>query len=218
MKPRLEKMADFFAARVDDYDEHMLTEVEGCVEAYRKLAELLPRNTHSLLDLGFGTGLELEEVFKRLPAVSVLGIDLSPAMLNKLRQKHLSNQIQLICDDYFEVDLGEDTFDAAISFQSMHHFSHEKKIGLYARIRKALTTTGVYIECDYMVIDQSLEDQLYAENARLRREMNVPQEAFYHFDTPCTIDSQIRMFQQAGFSSAELVYRMDNTTIIIARK
>lgn len=51
-------MSDFFAARVDGYDEHMLNDVEGCKDAYIKLAELLPQDTVELLDLGCGTGLE----------------------------------------------------------------------------------------------------------------------------------------------------------------
>ena len=31
----LERMEDFFARRVEEYDEHMLHEVEGCEEGYR---------------------------------------------------------------------------------------------------------------------------------------------------------------------------------------
>jgi len=87
-QPLLEKMEDFFTARVDGYDEHMLNEVKGCKEGYIKMAELIPDGTESILDLGCGTGLELDEIFKRLPDVSLVGIDLTQAMLDKLRQKH----------------------------------------------------------------------------------------------------------------------------------
>ena len=38
-KPALEKMSDFFTARVAGYDEHMLTEVKGCKEGYIKELE-----------------------------------------------------------------------------------------------------------------------------------------------------------------------------------
>ena len=48
-----------------------------------------------------------------------------------------------------------------------------EKAGLYTKIHKALRSKGMYIECDYMVTDQSVEDKLFAENARLRREMNI---------------------------------------------
>lgn len=80
-----------------------------------------------------------------------------------------------------------------------------EKAGLYTKIHKALRSKGMYIECDYMVTDQSVEDKLFAENARLRREMNIQDGEFYHFDTPCTIDNQIAMLKKAGFSSVEMV-------------
>lgn len=214
-KQKLEKMADFFTARVDGYDEHMLG---LCKQSYQILAELVPVNSTKILDLGCGTGLELDEIFKRLPDVYVFGIDLTQAMLDRLKQKHADKNIELICSDYFNIDLGENAFDTAISFQTMHHFSHDEKVGLYERVCRALRPNGLYIECDYMVTEQLLEDELYSENARLRREMHVPQGEFYHFDTPCTVNNQITMFKQAGFSYADSVYRMDNTTIIIAKK
>jgi len=217
-KPLPEKMSDFFAARADIYDEHMLNDVEGCREGYIKMAELIPEKTETILDLGCGTGLELEEIFRRFPDVSVTGIDLTQAMLDKLEQKYRGRNIRLICGDYFSVDLGENAYDTAVSFQTMHHFSHAEKTGLYRRLQKALKPDGVYIECDYMVEDQSVEDELFAEYARLRREMNIPDGEFYHFDTPCTIDNQIAMLLEAGFSTAEMVWRKGNTTMIVAKK
>lgn len=126
-QPLLEKMSDFFTAPVDGYDEHMLNEVKGCKEGYIKMAELIPDGTESILDLGCGTGLELDEIFKRFLNVSVIGIDLTQAMLDRLRQKYSDKNIELICGNYFDVDLGENRFDIAISFQTMHHFSHAEK-------------------------------------------------------------------------------------------
>lgn len=214
----MEKMDEFFAARVEDYDDHMLNEVGGCREAYEKMAELIPDGTENLLDLGCGTGLELAGIFKRFPNVSVTGIDLSKAMLEKLSEKYSDKNVTLINADYFSTDLGLGRFDTAISFQTMHHFSHEMKIGLYEKIHASLKSGGVYIECDYMVNTQAEEDKWYAENARIRKEMNIPENEFYHFDTPCTAPNQIKMFKAAGFASVEKVYRVENTTIIIAKK
>jgi tRNA (cmo5U34)-methyltransferase len=215
-KRQLEKMIDFFTSRIDIYEDLMLTE---CGKAgYKKLAELVPVNTSKILDLGCGTGLELDEIFNRFPHLSVEGIDLTPAMLDRLKLKYPGHKIKLICGSFFDVDFGESTFDTAISFKTMHHFSHDEKVELYGKIRKALRSNGVYIECDNMVMDQTLEDELYAENARLRHELNIPPGEFYHFDTPCTVDNQIAMFKLAGFSSAEMVFRMERVTIIFARK
>ncbi len=214
----MEKMDEFFTARAEGYDEHMLNEVEGCREAYLKMGELLPDKAENLLDLGCGTGLELESVFARFPGVSVTGIDLSKAMLDRLSEKYREKNITLINGDYFSADLGQNRFDAAVSFQTMHHFSHEMKIGLYKKICHSLKSGGLYIECDYMVETQEEEEHWYAENARIRKELNIPENEFYHYDTPCTFENQIKMFLTAGFSTAEKVFRMGNTTIITAKK
>lgn len=214
----MEKMNDFFAARVEGYDEHMKTNVGGCKEGYEKMAELVPNSTETLLDLGCGTGLELDEIFKRMPNVSVTGIDLTKEMLDRLAQKHGDKNIVLINDDYFAVDFDTNTFDTAISFQTMHHFEKDRKTELYRKICGALKNGGVYIECDYMVETQEEEDHWFAENRRIRKEMNIPYGEFYHYDTPCTIENQLKMFAEAGFATAEKVFRVENTTIIICKK
>lgn len=212
----IEKMSDFFAARVDGYDEHMLTEIEGCKEGYLKMAQLLPQGASNLLDLGCGTGLELEEIFKIYPSISVCGIDLTQAMLDRLHEKHPDKNLTLINASYFDVDFGENTFDAAVSFQSLHHFSHKEKTALYTRLFHALKPKGRYIECDYMVETQEEEDSLFKENERIRREQNIPDGEFYHYDTPCTITNQIAMLETAGFNLVKMVWRKQTTTIIVA--
>ncbi len=87
-KLSIERMSEFFTLRVDGYDEHMINNVEGCKEGYVKMAELLPQDADEILDLGCGTGVELDEIFKIKPNIHVTGIDLTEAMLDKLKQKH----------------------------------------------------------------------------------------------------------------------------------
>ena len=84
----LEKMAEFFENRLNGYDEHMMTGIEAADEFYPFTASLLPTAKGSrVLDLGCGTGLELEKYFPLCPSARVTGIDLSEAMLNALKKK-----------------------------------------------------------------------------------------------------------------------------------
>ena len=72
----LEKMAAFFEARLDGYDEHMLTNIESAAEFYPFTASLLPTAAGAeVLDLGCGTGLELEFYCKLNPTARITGID-----------------------------------------------------------------------------------------------------------------------------------------------
>ena len=214
----LERMDDFFTKRTEDYDGHMLRDVEGCRQGYVKMASLVPEGAKTLLDLGCGTGLELDEIFKLLPDISVTGIDLTNSMLERLKQKHPDKNIQLICEDYFKVDFGKEKFDCAVSFQTLHHFTHSQKSGLYRKIHSALKDAGVYIECDYMVLKQEEEDFYFLENERMRKEQNIPEGVFCHYDTPCTVENQIKLLKNAGFKTVKQVFRMENTTMLVASK
>lgn len=215
---QLEKMSDFFAARVVGYDEHMLENVEGCREGYLKMAELIPKDTCTLLDLGCGTGLELDYIYERFPTLRVTGIDLTREMLDVLMKKHGDKSPTLICGDYFKVELEREAFDCAVSFETMHHFKKDKKLSLYTRIYDALKSGGMYIECDYMVESQAEEDLHFAECERLRREGGFDDGEYCHYDTPCTVENQLELFKNAGFSEAVHLFRMGGTSIIAAKK
>ncbi|MFT4146523.1 MAG: class I SAM-dependent methyltransferase [Mobilitalea sp.] len=214
----MERMDNFFTKRVTNYDQHMLTNVPGCKEGYIEMAKSIPTACKRLLDLGCGTGLELDEILKVLPDIHVTGIDLTQAMLDKLKEKHMDKSIQLICGNYFDIPFGNENYDCTISFQTLHHFSHDLKINLYKKIHQALTPNGVYIECDYMVEKQEDEDLHYSENNRIRKELGLLDNEFYHYDTPCTISNQVSMLKSAGFIDIANVFRVENTTILVARK
>lgn len=99
-----------------------------------------------------------------------------------------------------------------------YHFRHEQKINLYKKIFSSLNPNGLYIECDYIAKDQREEDFYFAELDRFRKEQNIPENEFVHYDTPCTPENQIKMFKEAGFRSSKKVWKMEATVIIINRK
>lgn len=104
----LEKMDEFFESRLDGYDRHMLTEIEGAEEFYEFTARLLPTKAGcEILDLGCGTGLELERFFALNPGACVTGIDLSAGMLDALGKKFPEKKLRLIRGSYFDLPFGE---------------------------------------------------------------------------------------------------------------
>lgn len=215
----LEKMGEFFNKRAGSYEEHMMKNVEGANEYYIETAKLVPQSGKiNLLDLGCGTGLELDEIFKVNPEVMVTGIDLAENMMEKIKEKHKDKlkQLKLINHDYFTYDMGEHIFDVALSVESLHHFTHEKKIKLYKKIFRSLKPTGFYIETDYMAPNQEYEDYHFKENERIRLELGIT-DGFYHYDTPCTVENQIEMLKKAGFTCVEKVWQHTNTVILLAK-
>lgn len=210
----LEEMGDFFTARVDDYEAHMAT----WAQAYVRMAELVPANCGTLLDLGCGTGLELDEIYKRLPDVRVTGVDLCEAMLAQLARKHADRKPTLLCADYFAAELGERAFDAAVSFETLHHFPLEKKRGLFEKACRALQSGGVYIEADYIACCEEEETLLFDVCARKRAAAGFAAEEFVHFDTPLTLEHEMQALREAGFVQVEATEAIAGATIIRAQK
>jgi tRNA (cmo5U34)-methyltransferase len=215
----LEKMNEFFDKRADTYDNHMLVDLE-LDEFYDEIAKHITttKPQFRLLDLGCGTGLELLRLFDKYPEMSVTGVDLSSEMLNKLKAKYPDKDLQLICGSYFDVNFENEYFDFVISTYSLHHFSEPEKSYLYKKVYKALKDGGLFVEGDYTC--KTLEQQQFhlAENTRLRREQNIPDGEFYHYDTPFTAQTQINLQKSAGFTDVRIVKEWDNTSIIIVKK
>lgn len=212
-------MGSFFNTRIDSYEQHMLQDLAGA-EDYIKIAKLMPTTTNlKLLDLGCGTGLELDEIFRVNPSVQVTGIDLAEKMLEKLKQKHSDreNQLKLIITDYFKYEFGKEVFDVALTAQTLHHFSYEEKTALYKKIRESLKPSGFYVEADYIAPTQEIEDFHFTEKKRIYTEQGL-KEGLYHYDTPCTVENQVRLLKKAGFSNIEIVWQKENFAIMKAGK
>lgn len=213
---KIERMDDFFTTRVDMYDEHMLSNIQGIQVAYKRVAALLPAHTSALLDLGCGTGLELADILKRFPDVHVTGIDLTQAMLDALQDKYRDSNIRCICGDYFAVDFGIHCYDAALSFQSLHHFTHDEKQRLYSRILHSLKPGGVYIEADYIVQTQAEEDAGFQKRADLLGQ-DCENMGAYHIDVPCTVANQLALLKDAGFVEVYPDMLFERMAILIAK-
>lgn len=209
----LESMAGFFDARIDIYEEHM-AKWQGY---YKWMAELLPSSIKSLLDIGCGSGLELDYIFERFPDLNVIGVDLSKEMLNKLYKKHHDKNLSLICEDYFSYDFGKERFDAIVTFQTLHHYTIEKKEMLFKKIFDSLSPGGVYLECDYIATSQEIEDLGFNELKRRRLRDGIKDDIFVHFDTPLTLEHELSAIKSAKFKKVELVgfLQEDNHTAMI---
>ena len=215
----LEKMAEFFENRLNGYDEHMMTGIEAADEFYPFTASLLPTAKGSrVLDLGCGTGLELEKYFPLCPSARVTGIDLSEAMLNALKKKFTDKDITLIVGSYFDVSLGENVFDAAVSVESLHHFTKDEKIPLYKKLHTALRANGYLILTDYFAATDD-EEQTHRNNLNaLKAEQGIRDDEFYHYDTPLTVQHETEALLEAGFASVQVLKSWGTTYTIKAVK
>ena len=215
----LEKMSDFFANRLEGYDEHMRTNVDDEGEFYAFTAAQLPQIAGAkILDLGCGTGLELEDYFALNPDARVTGIDLCRPMLEALARKFPDKDLRLVCASYFDEPIEKEHYDAAVSVESLHHFTKEQKIPLYRKLCEGLKEKGYFILTDYFADHQEREDYFQRELVRLKKEQGIEDDAFYHYDTPLTVANETDALLQAGFAQVEVMNQWENTYTLKAVK
>ena len=215
----LEKMGDFFNRRLDGYEDHQLRGINSAKIFYPYTASLLPADPGcNVLDLGCGTGLELEEYFKVNPLAIITGIDLASGMLQALQAKFPDKQLTLINGSYFQVPFGENAYDAAVSVESLHHFTLEQKIPLYKKLHDSLKEDGYFILTDYMAENDEEEMQNFSELSRLKKELGICDGEFYHYDTPLTREHETEALLSGGFSKVEFLNKWQSTNILKAYK
>ena len=208
----LEEMASFFDNRLSDYEERMSV----WEKSYKLFAQLIPSECQKILDLGCGTGLELDRIWQKNPDIEVTGVDLCQSMLEKLVEKHSDKRFTPVCQDYFKYDFGNEQWDAVVSFESFHHFLPERKKELYSKIYSSLRTDGVFVLGDYIACCDEEEELLRTVYLERRKQSDIPDDRFVHFDIPLTMEHEKALIEEAGFTVEKILD--EDAAIIVCRK
>ena len=216
---RLEKMDAFFEARLDGYEAHMLRNIQSAEEFYPFTAACLPdEDGCCILDLGCGTGLELRWYYAQNPTAKITGIDLSAGMLAALQESYGAYHPHLIHGSYFDIPFGESVFDAAVSVESLHHFTGEEKLPLYTKLCRSLKPGGFLILTDYFAATDE-EERLHRNCLlALKQAQGLSNTEFYHYDTPLTVTHEREILLSAGFANVEILNNWGATCTLRATR
>ena len=209
----VEPMAAFFNRRAETYDEVHIGHIDGGRAAKDLVAKYLPGDTRDVLDLGCGTGLELDALFERFPNARVLGIDLAENMLARLKERCAGRNVQMLCMSFFDYAFDPEQFDAIISVMCLHHFTPQQKLALYSQIHTTLRPGGVFLLCDYFTTSARRERRNFKQLRELGYEAGK-----MHFDTPLTPRHELKILIEAGFERAEVLWGEGNTKLIRAKR
>ena len=116
------------------------------------------------------------------------------------------------------IPFGENVFDAAVSVESLHHFTKEEKIPLYKKLKAALKAKGYFILTDYFSLSDEEETNRRQELIRLKKEQGLSDDEFYHYDTPLTVTHEKEALLAAGFTSVEVLKKWGPTYTLKAYK
>jgi len=212
-----EDMAQFFNTRAASYEQHMQESVEDYPQFYRGIADALPElgQAPTILDLGIGTGLELDRLFERFPHACVTGIDVSAAMLDQLSHKNRPwiTNLHLITASFLDMDLGCGVYDAVISSMVLHHWIPRVKLELYRRVHHALLQTGTFINGDFIVSEDESSRRLASFAGTQLNERHR-----LHIDLPLSLDQELHLLAEAGFARVTAPFRRPNAVILTASK
>jgi tRNA (cmo5U34)-methyltransferase len=219
MSETYEEMKSFFDSKVCGYDEHMAAILEDYDNFYKNIAKPIEKTDKLLkiLDLGAGTGIELEYIFEKAPNARITAVDLSEEMLKRLVKKYeaYSNQIRTIVDSYLTLELSPCSFDYIITVMSLHHLMPVKKIDLYKKLRKALIPGGTFVEGDYIVSAEE-EKRLLNEFYQFKKTNPSMEDGKYHIDIPFSEGTQIKALKDAGFKEVNVIFRTSRANVVIA--
>ena len=214
-----EEMTAFFDARAAGYDDHMRDSVftdATFAQFYQAVSAPIEETDEPLniLDLGCGTGLEIEALLQRVPNVLITGVDLSKNMLERLRKRYINHmdQITLVADSYLTMPFEAHAYDHIISAMSVHHLLCDTKRKLYMDIHAALKPGGKYIEGDCVTLTE-MESQFLADYEAHADGMPKADDGHYHIDVPFSIGTQRSLLLEAGFRNFEVVWQRDSTAV-----
>lgn len=214
-------MADFFNKRAAGYDNHMQENVSNYNEFYQKIAVDIPNTDQAvkILDIGCGTGIELEYIFQKAPQAQITCLDLSQEMLDKLKKKYQDKdkQITTIVDSYLNDNFTHNSFDYILSVMTVHHLKYKTKLQLYKNIYNALSAGGKYIEGDY-IVSPNKEKKSLQEYEEKTTNLTDADFGKYHIDIPFSLKTQKELFNKAGFKEFNLIYQKDEAAIYSIKK
>lgn len=163
-------------------------------------------DTTSVIDLGCGPGLWLNELAATYPNASLTGIELAPYMLKRI--DGLASNINIISDDLNNpaVDIPAHSVDVALANLLIHEL--HQPVTLFSKLRRWLKPGGVFILCD--MVRQPLGDYLKYQYADIDLASHTPDyedltNAFQHFQEHNRYHPEdlIQLLKHCGFEIIE---------------
>lgn len=228
-------MRDFrFTSQVAEVFDDML---ERSIPNYRQVIELggqllnrLLRPGDPVYDLGCSTGntLLLLDRCLQVPDLSLIGLDNSPAMIDKARRKaenyHLQYPLEFITADITEHPCPR--AGAIMLNYTLQFLRPPARPGFVARLHRALRPGGVLLLSEKIILADAELNRHYIElhhdfkRARGYSELEISQkrEALENVLIPFSAAENHQLLQQAGFKRVEQFFQWFNFASWVAIK
>lgn len=92
----------------------------------------------------------------------------------------------------------------------------KQKENLYRNVFASLKNEGYFILTDYFADNNFCEEENFLELKKLKEQLGINNDEFYHYDTPLTLDHERECLLKAGFSKVEVLKSWSATSVIKA--
>lgn len=150
-----------------------------------------------VLDIAAGHGLFGIEIAKQNPQARVTGLDWAPVLrvaLENARKAGVQDRYDMLPGSAFDVDFGG-PYDAVLLTNFLHHFDHEKCVGLLKRVHGALKPGGRVATLEFVPNEDRVSPPMPAAFALTMLTSTAAGDAY-------TLRELSAMYADAGFKDA----------------
>ncbi len=225
--------------RVKSYDADMDVMHPLRHEMIEVVLETLPFAADSelrVMDLGAGTGIFSARVLERFANASVLAVDGAAAMVDLAtgRMGPLADRMEWVTADFRKLPaetVEPGSYDLFISSYALHHLNADEKSALLRTIFSALKPGGWLFNADIVVAESEVMEQRFQQlriegvtsraaegdkrfsNAETTRTYLTEMEIAEN-DQPQTAAMDLAIIREAGFASAEILWKKFREVVI----
>ena len=181
-----------------------------------------------VLDLGAGTGNLARRILRRFKNSHVTLADFSQNMLDEVPNvlSAFPGRYETQCVDFWQADFPAASFDAVVSSFALHHGRGEAVYrALYQKIHRWLKPAGIFACCDVVEGDTPVLAALNESGWRqyLSRRLtpeNVERmfSSYRREDSPIALRRHLSLLEQAGFPSADVLWKRFNFAVYVGVK
>lgn len=220
-----EEVVDAFNKASTDYDKYRKQAIPNMDIYYNTVVNLTKNYSDpKILDLGAGTGILTELLYKQHPNSDITLVDLSTEMLNIAKNKFNDKNFKYIEADYLTHNFDKD-YDIIVSSLSIHHLTDEEKKVLYKRIYNFLRTGGVFINADQVCGATEYTEEIYKkEDASHLNRQNIPEKEKdilrqrRLLDKPAKLLDTIQWYEDIGYKNVDVYYKYYRYFVIAGEK
>ncbi|MCA9842160.1 MAG: class I SAM-dependent methyltransferase [Cyanobacteria bacterium HKST-UBA03] len=218
----------FFESVVNEYDDFILQVVPTYPDLIWALFYYLPQdlNPKHVVDLGCGTGNITQAVHHTFPQARITCVDEASGMLNQTAKKVDPTHLNFVEAHFNDLMLPPERFGLVVSNLAVHHITDDEKQALVKKIYDWLAPGGVFAISDgfrakdealhqreldlwgELVLDAGMDPKDWAEAEKHRKAHDL-----YANDRDFC-----QWCLEAGFASADMVFRKGVWGVIHARK